>query len=286
MPRGAGRPRGARPERRNDPSRALHRRDLGARHHPHLPLRALLSRRDCRACARLPTLLREARERDDLSRRRLRTRHGYVASLAADRPDRAQNAEAIARWSTKAFYMQHYYALALAGETSLYADDPAAALQVLRERQPALEHSRPLRVHHLRIEWLHLSRPQFGSAKPRDRPGPSLTPGARAEPSRAASSAKACTGPMPWPLRRASIAALQGHRPEAARSLALAGQPLRDGGHGPYAAATRRRLGSILGGEAGRAPRTRRMPGCGIRGSRTLPASRGCLVPGRFGEEK
>ena len=73
--------------------------------------------------SRLPTLLREARERDDLfAETSLRSRHGYIARLASDEPRKAwsETQDAVARWSRRAFYMQHYYALVAEADTALY----------------------------------------------------------------------------------------------------------------------------------------------------------------------
>ena len=109
--------------------------------------------------SRLPMLLREARERDDLfAETSLRSRHSYIAWLAADEPRKARSEtqDAVARWSKRAFYMQHYYALVAEADTALYLREPHVALRILRERHEALRRSRLMRVHHLRVEWLHL----------------------------------------------------------------------------------------------------------------------------------
>jgi serine/threonine protein kinase len=208
-------------------------------------------------CARLPTLLREARERDDLfAETSLRTRHSYVAWLAADRPDRAGSElkDSIARWSTKAFYMQHYYALVAQADIALYAGDPASAVRALRERQPALERSRLLRVHHLRIEWLHLyARSLVGEAARSAGTGSdSLVREAEATARRIEREGVHWADALAA-LVRASIASIRGNREEAARRLGFAASHLAKADMGLYAAVSRRRLGSILGGERGRA---------------------------------
>jgi serine/threonine protein kinase len=208
-------------------------------------------------CARLPALLREARERDDLfAETSLRTRHSYVAGLAAGKPDRARSElkEAIARWSTKAFYMQHYYALVAEGDIALYAGDPASALRVIRERRPALERSRLLRVHHLRIESLHLyARSLIGEAM--------RTAGVESDSlfrEAEAAVARIERERVHWAdalaaLVRASIASFRGNQEEAARRLGFAASHFAMADMALYAAVSRLRLGSVLGGEKGRA---------------------------------
>jgi hypothetical protein len=241
-------------------------------------------------CARLPTLLREARERDDLfAETSLRTRHSYVAWLAADRPDRAGSElrDSIARWSTKAFYMQHYYGLVAQADIALYAGDPASALRVLRERQPALERSRLLRVHHLRIEWLHLhARSLVGqAARSAGTESDSLLREAEAK-ARRIEREGVHWGNALAALIRASIASFRGSREEAARRLGFAASHFALADMGLYAAVSRRRLGSILGGEKGRVLAD--LADAWMRNQQIQnPAGFArMLVPGRFGEEE
>jgi hypothetical protein len=241
-------------------------------------------------CARLPTLLREARERDDLfAETSLRTRHGYVAWLAADRPDRARSElkDSIARWSTKAFYMQHYFALVAQADIALYAGDPASALKVLLERQPALERSRLLRVHHLRIEWLHLcARSLIGEAT-REAGGEAGSLVRRAE----AIARRIEREGVRWAdalaaLLRASIASFRGNREEAARRLGFAASRFATADMGLYAAVSRRRLGSILGGEEGKALADGADAWMRNQKIKNPAGFARMLAPGRFGEEE
>jgi hypothetical protein len=201
-------------------------------------------------------LIRDARDRDDLfAETSLRARHSYVAWLAADKPERARSdlKDAIARWSTKAFYMQHYYALVAEADTALYAGDPSLAGQVLRERQPALERSRLLRVHHIRIEWLHLcARSLIARAAIQEGPGAeSLLREAEAV-ARRIERERVHWGDALAALVRASIALHRGNRGEAARRLGFAASIFAIADMDLYAAVTRRRLGAILGGQKGK----------------------------------
>ena len=203
--------------------------------------------------SRLPALIRDARDRDDLfAETSLRARHSYIAWLAADKPERARSEikDAIARWSTKAFYMQHYYALVAEAETALYAGDASGAGQLLRERQPALERSRLLRVH----EWLHLSARSL------------IAQAARRESSEAESLLREAEGiarriereRVHWAdalaaLVRASIALRRGDRANAAFRLGFAACIFAIADMDLYAAVARRRLGTVLGDAKGKA---------------------------------
>ena len=207
--------------------------------------------------SRLPVLIRDARDRDDLfAETSLRTRHSYVAWLAAGKPERARSElkDAIARWSTKAFYMQHYYVLVAEVEILLYTGDPAAALGVLRERRLALERSRLLRVHHLRIEWFHL-RARGLVAQAAGKTGAESEALLReAE----ASARRIERERVHWAdalaaLIRASVASSRGNREQAVRLLGFAAANFAMADMALYAAVARRRLGSILGGEKGKA---------------------------------
>jgi eukaryotic-like serine/threonine-protein kinase len=208
-------------------------------------------------CTRLPALLREAKERDDLfAETSLRTRHSYVFWLAADQPDnaRAEIQDAIARWSSRAFYMQHYYALVAEADTALYRGQSGGALQLLRERKSALQRSRLLRVHHLRIEWLHLlARSLVASAA--EMAGPQSLPLLQeAETTaRRIERERVSWGDALAALVRAGIASIRGNREEAASRLAFCASHTAMTDMGLYAAAGRLRLGSILGGEKGKA---------------------------------
>jgi len=207
--------------------------------------------------ARLPFLIRDARDRDDLfAETSLRARHGYVAWLAADKPERARGElkDAIARWSTKAFYMQHYYALVAETETALYSGDSESALRVLRERQPALKRSRLLRVHHLRIEWLHLkARSLLACGAQATGPESEALLREAEKMARRIESERVHWGDALAALVRAGIASSRGDRVEAARRLAFAASIFALADMALYAAVSRRRLGSIVGDKKGRA---------------------------------
>jgi eukaryotic-like serine/threonine-protein kinase len=208
-------------------------------------------------CARLPTLLREARERDDLfAETSLRARHSYVAWLSVDQPAKARGEvrEAIARWSSQAFYMQHYYALVAEADIALYTGEPDVAAQALSEKRRALQRSRLLRVHHLRIEWLHLCARSLVARAAQTVGSESDRLLREAESTaRRIERERVHWGDALAALVRAGIAWSRGSREEAARRLAFAASIFAIADMALYAAVCRRRLGSILGGAKGRA---------------------------------
>ncbi|HEY3124634.1 MAG TPA: protein kinase [Thermoanaerobaculia bacterium] len=239
--------------------------------------------------SRLPTLLREARERDDLfAETSLRSRHSYIAWLASDEPRKARSVtqDAVARWSKRAFYMQHYYALVAEADTALYMREPHVALRILRERHQALRHSRLMRVHHLRVEWLHLrARSEIAMA-------PSVDPSScESLLSEAESHARRIERErVHWAdalaaLARAGIASIRGNRVEAARQLGFAASHFAFSDMALYAAVSRRRLGSIVGGEKGKALADSADAWMRNQGIQNPAGFAEMLAPGRFAEE-
>ncbi len=239
--------------------------------------------------SRLPTLLREARERDDLfAETSLRSRHGYVAWLAAGEPRkaRADIEDAVARWSKRGFYMQHYYALVAEADTALCMGEPRAAWNLLREKRDALRRSRLLRVHHLRVEWLHLrarsaiAMAGLGNASDSETFLDEAESDARRIESERARWADALAA-----LVRAGIASVRGDRAEAARRLGFAASHFAMADMALYAAVSRRRLGSILGGGKGRDLAEGADAWMRDKKIKNPAGFATMLAPGRFGEE-
>ncbi|HJW13275.1 MAG TPA: protein kinase [Thermoanaerobaculia bacterium] len=240
--------------------------------------------------SRLPMLLREARERDDLfAETSLRTRHGYVDHLAADEPETARREleEAIARWSAKAFYMQHYFTMIAGADCALYRAEPDAALRILWENDRALRRSRLLRVNHFRIEWLQLrARSALAAAA---LPGASEAVSLLRE---AESSARRIErershwGDALAALVRAGVASVRRDREEAMDRLVSSEKALEAADMALYAAVARRRRAALLGGEEGAllaASADDWMKRQMIRNPAGFVAM---LAPGRFGEEE
>jgi hypothetical protein len=108
---------------------------------------------------RLPDLILEARERNDLNAVvNLRTRLSYIPFLAADDVAGAQREvrEGMAGWSQRRFTAQHYFELHAITEILLYAGDGGAAWSAVEQRWQALERSLLLRVQRVCIEALSL----------------------------------------------------------------------------------------------------------------------------------
>jgi eukaryotic-like serine/threonine-protein kinase len=79
----------------------------------------------------------------------------WLADDAADEAE-AQLQEAIKRWSTHGFHVQHWYALIAEVHIALYRGNGQQALALLTQRWQELERSHLLRVHHTRVVALHL----------------------------------------------------------------------------------------------------------------------------------
>src|SRR6185312_5168379 len=98
---------------------------------------------------RLPRLLKEARERDDLYEETnlclvVRT----FARLAADEPQRARDdlAQVMERWSHQGFHVQHMNRLFDETQIDLYLGDGSAAWHRLEDAWPNLKRSHLLHV--------------------------------------------------------------------------------------------------------------------------------------------
>ena len=108
---------------------------------------------------RLPTLLKDARDRDALyAETTLRTRIAFLASLAADDVNGAEKGvrEGMERWSHKGFHNQHYYEMVACAETQLYAGRGVEAWTGLEGKWPDLRRTLLLRVQPVLIESVHL----------------------------------------------------------------------------------------------------------------------------------
>ena len=205
--------------------------------------------------ARLPMLLRDARDRDDLfAETSLRARHSYVYRLTADEPERARSElqDAIARWSNRAFYMQHYYALISEADIALYLREAGAASRIIQERSRALQRSRLLRIHHLRIEWQHLrARSAIAAAAVAD----SSDVGSRLQEAKAAAH-RIDRERVPWgnamsALARAGIASIRGDSETAMACLVSAEEGFDAADMALYSAIARYRRGELMGDDEG-----------------------------------
>jgi hypothetical protein len=227
--------------------------------------------------ARLPVLLQEAVERDDLfAATSLRTRHAYAPALAADDPDQARRVirEAISQWSTQAFHMQHYFALIAEGDVALYSGEAAFADRLLDERDHALQASRLLRLQVFRVERLFL-RGRCAIAQAIDAAGSesrALLQSARKS-ARSLERERLHWGDPLANLLRAGVASVRGEAEEAMMYVTRAEAALEAADMSLYAAAARRRRGELLGGDEGRAL---------VESSETAMRNQKIREPGRF----
>jgi serine/threonine protein kinase len=117
---------------------------------------------------RVPALLKEAEERDDLTgTTNLRTRVSYLISLADDDPEqaRAEVQKGMARWPRHTFHTQHSWELYAQGEIQLYEGRCMAAWDQVSGSWPALRRSVLLRIQNVRIESHYLrARCALGAA--------------------------------------------------------------------------------------------------------------------------
>jgi eukaryotic-like serine/threonine-protein kinase len=183
----------------------------------------------------------------------LRTRMNMIW-LAADDPDRARAEviEALKVWPQTGFHLQHYSSMLALAQIELYTGDAEVAWKQIKGQWQALRRSMLLRLQILRVEALHLqARTALASAL-------SGSTQKREHLYRVAEKiAQRIAGEkMPWSdpfasLIRGAVASAH-HQPEQAvvfLAEAVDGFALAD--MALYAAASRRRLGQVTGGERG-----------------------------------
>ncbi len=203
--------------------------------------------------------LREAEERGDLYGAAVyRLALASMAWLAADDVAQAREKvrDAMAHWSRGGFQVEHFWELLAVGQNDLYAGDDELAYERLTAAWPGLESSLILRVQLTRIETAHL-RARVALAFARVKPAGSPERAALLKEARV--YARRVHGEkMEWghPLAllvEAGVAATSGDG-EAARKLLPEVVAKFEAVQMPlYAAAARRRLGELLGGDGGQA---------------------------------
>jgi hypothetical protein len=205
---------------------------------------------------RLPRLLTEARERDDVfAETGLRLGLPNMTWLARDRPDDADEhaAAAMQRWTSSGFHSQHYFALIATAQTALYRGDETAAVRLVEAAWPELDRAHLLRLQILRVELHHLrARAALAGAGaaggPRDR--------RRLLRLAATDASRIAREDMPWaaPLSElvtAGVSAMEGRPREAAAALDRAARGFDALEMALYAAAARVQRGRLTGGSEG-----------------------------------
>jgi serine/threonine protein kinase len=177
-----------------------------------------------------------------------------VIWLAADDPARAEREarEAIEAWipASRAFQVQHYYALFSRCEAAIYRGDAAAAADDLDGARAGMRAAHLFRVPMVAVEAVHL---EGRIALARGAADPAVRRGAIGRALRAAGRLRA-QPPVARGLGlllRAGAAAAAGDRDRAAAQLRAAIAALEDLETMLFAQAARARLGETIGGEPG-----------------------------------
>jgi serine/threonine protein kinase len=200
---------------------------------------------------RVPQLLVTALEQGNLfAATDLRTRMNPIW-LAADDPNRARDEviAALTTWPRKGFHLQHYVSLVALAQIELYTGDTEVAWRHVDTQMKPLEKSMLLRIQGLRIEATYLrARLALATAS-----GGQLQRRLQIASRLADQLAKEQMGwsnPMAA-IIRAAIAKRRGEDAQAAALItqAIAGFEAAD--MALYAAAARRRLGELVGGDRG-----------------------------------
>jgi tRNA A-37 threonylcarbamoyl transferase component Bud32/tetratricopeptide (TPR) repeat protein len=195
---------------------------------------------------RVPLLMRESRERGDLyGEISLRASVAPLMEVAAGRPDQALEEARVAEaaWSTKAFHIQHYYALFSRLSALLYAGRINEATADLRRTWPPLRWSLILRVQVIRANMIDLR----GRA--------ALAAGDLAGTERAALGL--AREKMPWIdalslMLRAGLEAARGRTAAAVKLYEEAAAAFDATDMSLHAQAADRRRGALIGGDEGR----------------------------------
>ncbi|HEV2444281.1 MAG TPA: AAA family ATPase, partial [Candidatus Sulfopaludibacter sp.] len=205
---------------------------------------------------RLPALLRDANERDDLyAATILDVRNSFIPLLAVDDATGAHKAarRAIERWPQTGFHTVHYIYSCVATEIDLYSGDALAAWKRVLEGSKSLRRSLILRVQFARIESAHLrARCALAAAAIGGHGAEAFVKVAEHNMKRIERESTRWGSPLAH-LIRAGIVSWYGDRPAAARHLAAAAREFQDCEMALYAAAARRRCGELMAGEEGRA---------------------------------
>lgn len=201
---------------------------------------------------RVPTLLSAALEQGNVfAATDLRTRLNVIW-LAADDPDRAraETIEALKAWPHEGFHLQHYSAMLALAQIELYTEDTEVVWKHLQGQWQALEDSMLLRIQVLRIEAMHLQARAALATSEGGKERSRRLKVAEEMAKRIANENAAWATPFAS-LVRAGIAHRYGDKERAAKLLSEAAINFKSQDMELYAAASRRRLGEMVGGDHG-----------------------------------
>jgi hypothetical protein len=203
---------------------------------------------------RLPALIKEARERNDLyAVTNLSLVVRTFVRLADDEPERARRElrQVMDEWSQQGFHVQHMNRLIDEVQIGLYQGEGGAAWEQATCHWPALARSHLLRVQQVRIFLLHLrARAALAAATARAEPGPLLHAAERD--ARRLRRERIAWAEALAQLVRAGVAMGRRDVCGARQLLEDAAGRLETAGLHLHAAAARRRLGERVGGSEGR----------------------------------
>lgn len=200
-------------------------------------------------------LLREAHDRGDLyAASNLNTFNMAVVRLAADDPEaaRADLRQAMKQWSQQGYHVQHHNSLVAQVLIELYTGDGPAAWRHVSENWNAFAWSLLGRVRMLQAQMLHLRAfCALAAAATSPNPGPLLRAAER-------DARRVRRYRTPWKeglsrLICGAVARARGEKETARALVAEAVAHFEGFNMALYAAAARRRLGELTGGEEGRA---------------------------------
>ncbi|MGK2859119.1 MAG: serine/threonine-protein kinase [Thermoanaerobaculia bacterium] len=231
---------------------------------------------------RVPALLAEVRQRGDFfAETYIRTRLEWIVALAGDDPREARAIvdDAIGRWSSQGFHLQHFQYMLSRVEIGLYTGDVAEAYAEYRRRLLALNRSMLTRAQIVSIEVNHMSARAKLALRAAGADGaPSLASVMR-------DVARIERNDAPWGNAlalaiRAGAASLRDDRAVTVALLEQAESALEKSGMAMCSAVARRRRGQMLGDETLVRAADARMSANGVaRPDRIADV----VLPGRWG---
>jgi hypothetical protein len=197
--------------------------------------------------------LQDARERGDrYAATNLSTYIMSIAQLAADRPEEARRTllEIIGQWSHRGFHVQHHNAMLARVYIDLYLGNGNSAFAYVEEKWPAYKDSLLLRVQQVRIDALQ-SHARSALAVAVSAADPQVFLFAAERDARQLEQQGVAWSTAYARLIRAGVAAVRGDAVRALTLLADAATRFEGADMHICAAAARRRLGQLKGGDAG-----------------------------------
>jgi eukaryotic-like serine/threonine-protein kinase len=198
-------------------------------------------------------ILREAEDRGDRYGGWNAAGRPSIVWLALDDPDTALriNQTVIDRWSSERFQSQHLFELLASSQIDLYLGRPTDAWQRAMKSWPAMVHSKILRVQFAYIEVLHM-RARVGLAVARTTGDRTVLRQVERDATEIFRMKMAWALPLAQSIR-AGLRALDGDLNASRELLEASVRNFEKVEMALYAAAARRRLGKLIGGDEGAA---------------------------------